>query len=278
MKSKNSEMIKNVEKEAINAFVTNVEYFEHMREHHNSADKFDANIEKDVKSLILENLRGNVLDAGGGEGSISVWMARSQPDAQIYCVDISPIGVRMGRAVSEKANVNNAEFLTGDLRKLPFLDDSFDLIICQSVLEHVIGVFGVLNEFYRILKEGGKLIIRVGNEEAFLYFSFWGWILRRNKEQLKRPSFTLRPGSVKNHRENFDTCSIPSYVLINQLKKAGFSVQFYTTFPEYVLQRDFNDLHLFKRMATKLLLKFHRFPPICHMGGTTIVMVSKGRP
>ena len=274
---KNAMMKKDLEKDAMSAFQSNPIYYEGIKTHH--SESIDgANIEDDVKKLILDNLKGNVLDAGGGEGSISNWMARHNSDAQVYSVDISPIGVRMGQTLSRKANTENTAFLTGDLRRLPFLDDSFELIICQSVLEHVIGVLDVIREFYRVLKKGGKVIIRVGNGAAFLNFSFLGWILRRTEEKLERPSFILRPSSVEDRRENFDTCSIPSYVLINQLKKAGFSSQFYTTFPEYVLQRDFNDLHLVKRMALKLLLKFRRFPPICYMGGTTIVMVSKGQP
>jgi len=275
MKAKKGIIKENMERKVTKAFQNNVTYFEMMREHNLKTGLDDVNIETDVKSLILNNLNGNVLDAGGGEGSISMWMAKNNPDVQVFSIDIPPIGVRMGRELSNKLNINNENFLIGNLRKIPVSNNSFDLIVCQSVLEHVIGVLDVLKEFYRILKKGGKLIIRVGNSESLLHFSFLGWFLRKNRINTKNPTLILRPGSFENHRENFDTCSIPSYVLINQLKKVGFSVQSYTTFPEYVLQRDFNELPLIKRIAMKLLFKFRKFPPICHLGGTTIVMVSK---
>ena len=57
--------MKRIEKEAIRAFTTNVEYFEFGLAHHELAGEFEANVEEDVKSLILGNLHGNVLDAGG---------------------------------------------------------------------------------------------------------------------------------------------------------------------------------------------------------------------
>jgi ubiquinone/menaquinone biosynthesis C-methylase UbiE len=265
----------NMESKVINAFQSNETYFEMMREHNVKRGLNDVNIETDVKSLILNNLNGYILDAGAGEGSIGLWMAKNNPNVKIAALDISPIGVKKGRVLSNELNINNTNFLIGDIRKIPFSNNSFNLIVCQSVLEHVIGVFDVLKEFHRILKKGGKLIIRVGNSESLLHFSFLGWFFKKSKEDTKNPSLTLRPGSFDNHRENFDTCSIPSYVLVNQLKKVGFSVQFYTTFPQHVLLRDFKELTFSKRIVMKLLLKIHKFPPISHIGGTTIVMVRK---
>lgn len=188
------------------------------------------------------------------------------PDVRIFSIDISPIGVRMGKKWSNRLNTNNVNFLILGLRKIPVSDNSFDLIVCHSVLKHVIGVSDVLNKFYRILKKSNKLILRMGNSESLLHFSFLGWISRKTKEDAKNPSRTLRLCSFEIHRENFDTCSIPSYVLINQLKKLRFSVRFYTTFPQHVLQRDFKELTFSKRIVMKLLLKIHKVPPIPHIG------------
>jgi len=55
--------------------------------------------------------------------------------------------------------------IVGDAHILPFADETFDGIICTSVLEHVWNPVKVVNEIYRILKKGGKIYIEV----PFLY-------------------------------------------------------------------------------------------------------------
>ena len=48
---------------------------------------------------------------------------------------------------------------------IPIKNDHFDLIICSELLEHVLNPPKVLNEIYRVMKVGGKVLITV----PFLY-------------------------------------------------------------------------------------------------------------
>lgn len=43
----------------------------------------------------------------------------------------------------------------------PFPDEHFDVIYASHVLEHVIDLIAVMKELHRILRDGGRLIIRV---------------------------------------------------------------------------------------------------------------------
>ena len=53
-----------------------------------------------------------------------------------------------------------------DIREIPFGDNSFDVIICNHTLEHVIEDLQAMREFYRVLKPGGWGILNVPiNEE-----------------------------------------------------------------------------------------------------------------
>ena len=45
--------------------------------------------------------------------------------------------------------------------KLPHASNSVEKILAKDVLEHIKDLSGVMNEFYRVLKPGGKLIVRV---------------------------------------------------------------------------------------------------------------------
>ena len=53
------------------------------------------------------------------------------------------------------------EDFTGDLTSTNFKDESFDLIICNHVLEHIKDDKSALNEIYRVLKYNGISILQV---------------------------------------------------------------------------------------------------------------------
>ena len=51
--------------------------------------------------------------------------------------------------------------VVADICDLPFEDQTYDLILCNHVLEHIPDDLKAMNELYRILKKGGKLIAQV---------------------------------------------------------------------------------------------------------------------
>lgn len=62
------------------------------------------------------------------------------------------------------------KFVSGDLHKMPFKDQSFDKAVISEVLEHVEDDEKVLKEIYRILKPKGVLVISV---PSINYPLFW---------------------------------------------------------------------------------------------------------
>jgi 2-polyprenyl-3-methyl-5-hydroxy-6-metoxy-1,4-benzoquinol methylase len=51
------------------------------------------------------------------------------------------------------------EYLVGDARDSKLPDESYDVVLCVSVLEHIPGWERVVKEFVRILRPGGSLIL-----------------------------------------------------------------------------------------------------------------------
>lgn len=77
--------------------------------------------------------------------------------------------------------------VVGDARRLPCADDTFDLIVSNSMLEHIVQFHEVISECYRVLKPGGYIWMCVpqvcGRHHTVDY---WRWTLPGLKETLKR--------------------------------------------------------------------------------------------
>lgn len=56
--------------------------------------------------------------------------------------------------------------IVGDIQDIPFGNESIDAIFCLAVLEYVMNPIKAMEELYRVLKPGGKLLIYV----PFLFY------------------------------------------------------------------------------------------------------------
>lgn len=63
-------------------------------------------------------------------------------------------------------NVNRLELLFGSAESIPFPDNSFDVVTCQTVLIHVADPAGVIREMKRVTKKGGIVICAEPNNMA----------------------------------------------------------------------------------------------------------------
>jgi SAM-dependent methyltransferase len=104
-----------------------------------------------------------VLDLGCGEGRHVIATGFAVP---VHCigVDLSleDLLTAAGR-LAETGLVDGAraDLTCADALRLPFANDSFDVIICSEVLEHIADYPAVLREIRRLLKAGGVLAASV---------------------------------------------------------------------------------------------------------------------
>ena len=100
-------------------------------------------------ALSRPEFRGaTVLDAGCGKGTWILEQHRSHLGLLV--------GVDVGAAESTSADAYSVCSLEG----LPFGDASFDLVLCYVVLEHLEQPMAALQEFWRVLRPGGALILK----------------------------------------------------------------------------------------------------------------------
>ncbi len=104
----------------------------------------------------------DVLDAACGVGSGSAVLAEASA-RRVVGLDRDAKAILNAR---QRAG-DVAEFLLGDLRTLPFEENSFDLVTCFEAMDHVVELDGVLDELRRVLRQDGMLLISSLNPETF---------------------------------------------------------------------------------------------------------------
>jgi SAM-dependent methyltransferase len=92
---------------------------------------------------------------------ILAWASRQ--GAHAYGVDISPPIVSQARAAFDAGPRVTLRGAVGDVRALPFRDDSFDAIYSMGTIEHFAETEHAVGEMARVLKPGGRAIVGVPN-------------------------------------------------------------------------------------------------------------------
>lgn len=114
------------------------------------------NAEQDTADICNQYIKpgDKILDVGCGTGRMLSYFA----DVEKYGIDISIDMVKMSRGKGIEACMGNVE-------KLPYCDETFDMVICTDVLEHVFDLHKTLLEINRVVKAGGYIILRVPQNE-----------------------------------------------------------------------------------------------------------------
>jgi len=101
-----------------------------------------------------------VLEVGSGLGLLAAEAAGRVVRGRVTGVEYSP--AQIAAAAAPPAN---ARFVQGDAHALPFAADSFDVVYCRYVLEHVADPARVLGEMRRVVKPGGRVLVQENNIE-----------------------------------------------------------------------------------------------------------------
>lgn len=101
-------------------------------------------------------LRGDVLEIGGGSGAMAERLASAHPAIHITMTDVDDAMVAGAR--TRLASRPNITARRADSTRLPFADESFDVVVSFLMLHHVIDWQGAVAETARVLRPGGRLI------------------------------------------------------------------------------------------------------------------------
>jgi ubiquinone/menaquinone biosynthesis C-methylase UbiE len=120
------------------------------------AEDFWNECEEITASLVRKFTQqgGILLDVGCGMGRLLDRL----PSYQRYGMDISASYLSYAVKV-------DAEVCLAKVEDMPYRDELFDTVVCTDVLEHVLDLNAAILQLFRVVKQGGHLVIRVPYRE-----------------------------------------------------------------------------------------------------------------
>ena len=106
-------------------------------------------------SPIPEDFSGRLLEVPVGIGVITMPVFRTLEKAQITCLDYSADMMKNAERRAEILDIRNVSFVQGDVGKLPFEDESFDIVLSLNGFHAFPDKEAAYRETFRVLKKGG---------------------------------------------------------------------------------------------------------------------------
>jgi len=113
---------------------------------------------------VVNYFRGNVLDIGSGIGEF----LECYPDS---------VGIDVNKDCVEFCVSKGLKCFHADVYRLPFMDNSFDGVLLNNILEHLEKPDDAFSEIKRVLKKDGRLLIELPGKKGFYHdkthVKFW---------------------------------------------------------------------------------------------------------
>jgi SAM-dependent methyltransferase len=122
---------------------------------------------KEVKdtstSLSVKEVR--IYDAGAGFGQYTYWLSSQLPQARITAIDVKDEQVADCNAFFQRIGRPQVKFEVGDVTKFQQAN-TFDLVVCVDVMEHILEDEAALRCYSTSLKAGGMLLISTPSDQG----------------------------------------------------------------------------------------------------------------
>ncbi|PYH43023.1 class I SAM-dependent methyltransferase [Aspergillus saccharolyticus JOP 1030-1] len=111
-----------------------------------------------------------ILDIGCGPGTITIDLATYVPEGHVTGLDMVGDILPGARERATAREITNIDFTTGDANALAYADETFDVVFCHQVLQHVGDPVAVLSEMRRVCKVGGIVAAREADYAVFMWY------------------------------------------------------------------------------------------------------------
>lgn len=159
------------------------EMFDQISEHYDLLNRvlslrIDRLWRKKVMMIVMKLPHNQFLDVASGTGDMSI-LATKLNTGLITSVDISPKMLEIQKhRIAQKKLENRIRITLAQAEKLPFPDSTFDVATCAFGVRNFENTMEGLKEIYRVLKEGGTLIVLEFSKPKGLFAPFFTFYFR----------------------------------------------------------------------------------------------------
>jgi len=183
-----------------------------------------GNIKSSLNYISKFNIDKNskILDVGANYGSLIFNLYREGYN-DIIGVDINKEAIEKGR--KEYSKIKN-KLMVYDGKKIPFKNNSFDVVLMFDVIEHIPNIQEFLEkEVYRVLKKGGIFIFQTPNKPiniAWVYVDNFSFLVKWWEEHCSLQTYFSLKRILR--KANFNKISLEKFNIytehnINKVKK-----------------------------------------------------------
>ncbi len=139
------------------------------REFFSEVTAYRYELEPHIPSVVdFQSWSGSrVLEAGCGIGTDGARFAGA--GAQYTGLDFSRSAPVLARRRFELERLKG-QFVAGSATSLPFADETFDLVFSHGVIHHIPDTEAAIDEFHRVLKPGGTVLVMVYHRRSLNYY------------------------------------------------------------------------------------------------------------
>ena len=171
----------------------------------------DRNLTRDLDEVVtkeaLADLRcDSILEIGCGTGKNTTLLA--QIGQHVSAIDFSPSMIERAR---HKLSLDNVTFGAADItRPWPYQDQSFDLVVCNLVLEHISDLSFIFAQTFRVLRERGCFF--VSELHPFRQYQGTQAHFKRDQETTQIPAFV-------HHISDFIDAASVNHLALSRMKE-----------------------------------------------------------
>ena len=127
----------------------------------NFSDKQSNQTNESYLRWIVDSLpsagEGRALDVAAGTGILARALAGRFD--RVIAIDLSRDMLEQGKAETEQSGIANVDFVEGNVERLPFRVESFDLVVSRFAFHHFPDPIKVLHEMKRVCKAGSVIAV-----------------------------------------------------------------------------------------------------------------------
>jgi ubiquinone/menaquinone biosynthesis C-methylase UbiE len=162
-----------------------------------------------------------ILEVAVGTGLTFQEILRANPHGKNIGVDLTPAMLEKAKTRIGKSGASNYQLLVGDAYHLDFSDDQFDLAVNNYMFDLLPekDFIPVLQEFRRVLKPQGRIVLVNMTKGTYFYQRFWELVYRLNPRWLGGCRGVLLSKSLQSagfteiNRETISQMGFPSEII-----------------------------------------------------------------